>query len=408
MKNQSVIRLWASCGAALTLSFAAAASFGADNRFEPRLEIGGKYDSNIWLLPDSSAQSGSVSGGLLDASAVMSSTTQRARFSLTPRVHATHYTSDSDKNSTDLYLSAASNYQALRSNYAFGVDAAREGVTSSELVQPGDGTSLGTTNGGESGIIIGRNTVETLAAQGSGSWTVSERSLINAAAGYSHADYDHRFAAAQNDYSNVIGSLGWTYQFSQRIEITPSITASEFRPESGLGGARSIGAQVEMWRKQTQQLRAFLRLGANRSVIDSPTSPTGEITKTTPVLGAGVERALQRGQLFLQFTHMIDPNGSGFLLQRDDAYLRFTHNFSQRLSSVVGLRGVWATAVDKTVSYADRRYVTGSAGLEWRFRRNLSLLGQYGGANQHFSGGLESNSGNSVSLTLIYQANRAP
>jgi hypothetical protein len=296
----------------------------------------------------------------------------------------------------------------LRSNYAFSVDAAREGVSSSELAQPGDATPLGTTTGGESGIIVGRNTLETLAAQGSGSWTVSERSRLNAAAGYTRANYDHRFATAQNDYSNINGSLGWTYQFSQRIEITPSIIAAEFRPSSGIAGARSTGVQVEMWREQTQQLRAFLRLGAIRSVVDSPASPAGEITKTTPVLGAGIDRALQRGQLFLQVTHMIDPNGSGFLLLRDDAYLRFTHNFNQRLSSVVGVRGVWATAVDKTSNYADRRYVTGSAGLEWRFRRNLSLLGQYGGASQHFSGGRESAAANSFTLTLLYQANRAP
>ncbi len=382
-------------------------SIAAENSITPRVEIGANYDSNPWLLPDDQPASGSVAGAVADVSLQMQSNTPRSRSSLTPRVHATQYgSSDSDKESTDLYLSGSTSWRSQRSNYGLDTELSRQGVSSNEVTLAESDLPLGSTSGGESGLIYSKNTLKTGTGRGTGSWTLSQRSRVNLGVGYTSSTYDQTIAGAQNDYSSSDASLGLSFRTSERIEITPSVFGALFRPESGFTDADTYGARLEIWRETSQRSRAFLRLGVARSTIDSPARPSGETKVTEPEFGGGFERTLQRGALFAQYTHALDPNGSGSLLIRDDAYVRFTHNFSQRVSSIVTVRAVWASAADELSGYSDRTYVTGSAGIEWRLRRAWSVQLRYGGAQQDFDDGRDSASSHAVTLSTIWQPRR--
>jgi hypothetical protein len=379
----------------------------ADVRTTPRLELGGLYSSNLWLQPNDLPEADAVTGGLLDASLEMSTTTPLSRTVVTPRVHVTKFGSaDSNKESTDLYLTLDTSRHGQRGNYGANIDLAREGVSSNELVSPGSSDPLGSNSGGESGVIFGKNTLKSAAGRAYAAWRVSTRSQLNLSGGFARSVYDRTFTNAQDDYWNVDGALGWTFQATERVRVIPSVYWAEFRPENDISGAKSAGARLEVWREQSEKSRTFIRLGAARSRIDSAISTSGRVNRTNADLGIGFERRFERGRLNLQATRALDPNGSGYLLVRHDAFIQYTHQFTQRVEGVFAARAVWASAADNASGYADRTYLTGSASLEWRVKRDWSVHLRYGNARQEFDDARTTATASSVALKAVYQLRR--
>ncbi|MEQ1579208.1 MAG: hypothetical protein ABL964_01310 [Steroidobacteraceae bacterium] len=402
INRKSTIRQAGSVAATWLLSTTWA--FAADNTVDPKVEVGATYNSNLRLQP--SAIHDDVAGGYVDALAAFGTQTQRTQFTLTPRVRATKYTDNQDEETTDWFVNSVLAHRAERSRYGLEADFSNQDVVTTELLSP-TGGSLGTPGSGDGGIALSKNKASRIYASPSAAFTTGERSELQLSGVYSQIDYDRQVLGSQIDYSNAVGSLGWSLRTSQRLRVLAAADVTQFSPDNtGSEKSNTYGLRFETWHEQTERLSAYLRLGAIRSDVNSGSAAGRNTAQTTAIFGLGLARRLAVGQLLLQANRSVDANGTGQLLERTEAYLEWTHSLSPRTQFRLGTRAVWAAAIDNTAGYADQRYYVASAGLEWRLGRTISLTSRYDYTGQHISGAAEDPTSNAGYLGLVFEPHR--
>lgn len=393
-------------GIALGLSGAGlvfAPAFAADNTFAPSIETGGTYNSNLRLLP--SSLDNEVAGGYLDAELEFGSRTERTTFTFTPRLHATRYWQGSEENTTDWIVTSALSHRTLRSTYGVDIDASQQDVVNSELLAPGDG-SLGQPGSGDGGVAQIRNTVLDLSIAPHATIGVGERSSLLLGAGYSDISYDREVLGVQVDYTHATAMLGWSLRTSERFHWSLSGNSARFDPDNDGLATDTYGAQVELWREQTERLRSYFRIGAQRAKTDAPQGSTaGTQTHDDVILGLGLERRLATGHALLQLTHSMEPSGVGELLERSEGYIELGRQVTPKTLFSFGGRIVWTETVNADALYPDQRYFIVSARLDWRLRRTLSLAAQADYTNQAYDGSADRDS-TGARLGLVYAPNR--
>src|SRR5690606_6926974 len=102
----------------------------------------------------------------------------------------------------------------------------------------------------------------------------------------------------------------------------------------------------------------------------------------------------------------IGPTAAGFVISRDQIRMQWTRRLTPKLNGILSLRGLRDEAVDDTVIYARRLYANGSAGLEWRLTRPLSVAFTYDHTWQEFDDEPDDRRSHGAFLSFIYEPNR--
>lgn len=381
----------------------------ADYRLEPRIEVGGMYNDNYRLTPTAE---NSVKGALVDAAVRWRAVTPTSDFNLMPEVRSTYFPDDRDEDDTNGYLTLGFTHQGQK--WHFGLDGfySHENLQTSEQPQassPDEGGGLGGGVGVETGSVSTSNKRDLVRLAPAASFDLTQTSALEVALEYYMADYQHSNFASNTDFDSIAGDLGMSFRTSPTQRLLIAATGTRFNPDTPLSGtSTSYGVKGEWWTERTQIMQSYLRLGAERTKQDDPEVGEAPGASTNWILGAGIKAQYQITAIFADFTHGVRPNASGTLVTRDDLRVRVRREFTQKLGGYIGLLGARDKAAnDDLNNFRDRRYYTGSVGVDYRFTPSWAITGSYDYRRQKRE--LEgTGTSNQVIVSVVWQPPRRP
>ena len=400
----------AAAGAQLVLAAAAvgaSASALAANEWvlDPRVEVAAIYDDN-YRLTDQPGQEISVSGGSVDAELAMTSAGQRSQFGITPRISSSYFPNATTEDATDYYLSGIAEGRTQRVVSGIKASYADESVVNSELVAADfPGIDLGQTASGDTGRVSIRNRRALTIANPYLQYLWTERRTLSLSAQYTDTRYDN-VVFEQVGYKDYAATAGITWNVSQRDKFSLVALGDRYSPDNG-NTDTDTGGMVAEWRREYSQVAEwYVRAGAQHSTRDAfGTGP--KLSRTAFNGGAGAVWTFQATHLLVDLLRATAPSGAGYVVKRDEARLRLTHDFQPRFTGFASARGVHTSGLDQAViSVRDRKYVTANVGAEWHMNREYSLHGAYDYSWQKFGGEPNDAVSNGVSLSVIYEPRR--
>ena len=373
-RRRRLFFLACACGA---LMCAAYSTNAAEQRFDPRLEVDGLYNSNLRLVAP--PLDDEVTGGYVDALAIWSARTPLTDFTLTPRVRANQYSGNGESGTTNAYLLGTLVHKLRRGRLGLAFDISKQEVLTGELLAANGGNGLGTPGTGTTGLALNNNKALFTTVQPTGRFALGPRTELLIDTEFASVNYEKSNTSGQNDYTDLSGSLGLSFQATPRVRWVTNLTADRFKPQAGNQDANNLGANVELWREQSELLRAYIRLGALRTQFPGSSAPS----ETNAIGGLGVQRDLTTGQIFLQANRRVDGSGYGQVVVRDELNMRLGRKISERLLLSASAVAVWTAPVGSNSTLSKRRYYVASLGGEWRIRRTVSLVARLQYSSKH-------------------------
>ena len=385
-----------SCVSAALLLAAAGSASAANWEVAPLISGGYRYSDNYRLsLPEDEID---VSGAEADAQVTFRTVDPRTLFSVTPRVRATAFPSESDEDSTDYFLSSVISDTTPRRSIGAAFDFAREDVVRSELPEAGDdGGDLGDPDGGDSGRSLLRNERDLIVFVPFFNYDLSQRQRLELQARYLDADFDRDGAGELQDFSEVGASVGWRMRYSERSSFLVRGAVAQYDTTFETD---AVGADVEWGREFSPTSRMYVRLGARQ------TRPENGDDDTNLIAGIGGRWNSQRNVLFLDLTRSIEPISAGTVVERHQLRVRVDHDISQRVALTIAARGSHDEEIEGGGSYPTRKFASGEVGLEWRLQRYLALRTTYNRRWQDYADEPDSRNANGFLISLVYEPKR--
>lgn len=395
------------------------AASAADWKANPRIAVSAGHDDN-YLLSFDPAQQFSVESGRIEAGVDFVGRTPTGSYLIAPAITSSFLSNHSDLNATDGFLTLGGQHTGEKSVLNGRIDLSRQQLLRDALPDSDIGSNLGNPLSGQ---VLGRTlkaTQDLVRVTPSGQWQLTQRTRFTADVQYLDANYDRRAEAFYTDFRNIQGSAGLAFETSQRGVLTARLLAGNFDPAVG-PSANTYGGQLEFSRQLTEISRYYVRAGVDHVTVDSTPAVAGQPARASQTLtrasgGAGIDWQYQVTTLFLDYTRRVDPNPSGHSVAQDQLRARIERRVSPGLALFASGRAIRNLELGGyipgvTTPPQERRYLTASAGLEWRYRREWSLLGAYiySWQKQSFVGSAVdpfSADSNAVRLTLVWEPNR--
>jgi len=385
--------------------FAGAAQVAAaDWQFNPDVEVGAMSDSNLRL--SETGNDVSVAGAFATARLEMLALTPLASFSFTPRAEATWFPDDADRDED--YVNGGAGLLWTRRGRTvssrFQADFDRSvSITGNRASVPGEDGELGNPDDvGDSGALD-HNRVETISLREALGFQLSERHALEASLGFSSRDFEEQAIDDDVSYVAWVGSLAWRAQVNERASLALRGRALLYDPELVPVETQTLGAEGEWSYRVSERLDSYVRLGVSRSSYDAEIGPEPG-NRTALVGGVGGSWQLRVSRVFLDLTRSIDPNSSGYSVERTQLRFRLDRDFSERVRGSLAARLI---SDDGPAGFNERRYGLGSVGVEWRVTRVWSLIGRFDHTRQDYDLTPGSASSNAIRLSVNYQPRRA-
>lgn len=394
--------------AAASLIAASPESAAASWDWSPRIEVAGMANDNYRLQREDAGEV-EVAGALIDVAVELRSATPRTELILVPRARSTWFPSGEgqDEDSNDQFLRAGVVHRTPRGTIDLLGEAAREAVVRSELPDAlVEDPVLGAPEGVDAGIVTTRNRRELLRLNPRYGFQWTPRTRLELEASWIDVGFARR-SAAYVGFNELRGIAGVAFGVSPQSTLRVSASASQYEPDVGARESTTYGLQAEWSQRFSPVAELLLRAGAERTDLDRPLgSALDGSTETTWLAGIGLRWRLQVTDFFVDATRRVNPSSSGFLIERNELRLRASRRFTPRTIGLVALRGIDSAAVDPAATYRDRRYATGSVGLEWRVRRAWSVRATYDYTWQEFAGDSDDAASNAARLGFVYEPRR--
>jgi hypothetical protein len=379
---------------AVALALTSATASAAEWEFNPTVEAGYLYDNNYRLATSGSETT--VEGPLLDAQLELRSLSQKSEFTLTPRVRATYFPSESDLDAVDYFANLSWLHHGQRVETQLHGEFSDQDVVTSEQPSVDAGGGLGQPDIGDSGIVLVENRRTRASLRPSMSFDVSQKRELQFEAGYTDVSFDEQVSAAQVDYNVTDVVAGLVSRLTEQSSLITRLRGARYDIDT-LEVTDGYGADVEWNTHDAAETQKYLRLGAEHVELQNGDS------KVAWVAGVGMSMLLGRNELFTDLSRNVGPSSVGAVVTRDQLRVRFTRAMTPRLSFLAGVRGTHDDTVDSSLGLGARTYATGDLGLQWRWQEEYSLRVAYDYTWQKFrtAGAHAASSGALVSI--LYQ-----
>lgn len=386
----------------MLVAVAAMPAMAADWQVNPEVEVGAMSDSNLRL--SESGDDISVTGGFAAARLEFLARTPLASFSLTPRAEATWFPDDGDQDYVNggVGLLWLRNGRTVTSRFQADFDRSVS-ITGNRASIPGEDGELGNPDDtGDSGTLD-HNRVNTLSLREALRFQLSPRHALEAGLGFSSRDFEEQSIDDDVSYTAWTGDLAWRTQVNERSSLALRGRVLLFDPELIPLETRALGAEGEWGYQLSERLQSYVRVGVTRSSYDSDTGVEPD-DRTALVGGVGGSWQLRVSRLFIDLTRSVDPNSSGYSVERSQLRLRLDRDFSERLRGSLAARLI---DDEGPAGYNERRHGVASIGLEWRMSPVWSLAGSYDHTWQNYQLTPGSATSDAFRVSLSYQPRRA-
>jgi hypothetical protein len=391
-------------------------SVGADWHLNPRVVLSGSYDDNF-RLDDIAADKIKVAGGTIVAGAQLVTDDPTTHFEITPRVRSTLYPGNSEEQGTDYFVDTKFTEHWEKARFSITGDFWRQLVLKTFLpttdVTGGLGKPTGDT---DIGVLTQRNRQDFILLAPEGSYDLGPRLKLEVQSQYIDVKYAEQIAGQRQDFKDFQGGLGLATALTPTSTVTVRGVASEFKPDVG-SKANTYGLQGEWTVRQTEVQQAYVRVGVDHTNFDAPEGSFGPAPAPTPTAaapgsansfsgGIGIDRKFRTSELFADLLRSVAPNSGGGVVAQDELRLRLEHQIGPRSAAFIGLRGIKESALGSNTSFTNDRYVTGSAGFEWRLTRQFSVTSQYIYTSRTTEGFIATAKSNAIAVSLVYDPHR--
>jgi hypothetical protein len=382
----------------------------------PRVVLSGIYDDNF-RLDSIPADKIRVSGGAMVASTQFLFEDPKTHFEITPKIHATVFPGNSEFQGNDEFIDSVFSERWEKARFSVNADFWRQLVLMSFLpntdLTAGLGKSIGVT---DIGAITERNRQDFILVSPTGSYDLTPRLRLEAQTQFLDIKYTDQITGVRQNFTNYGGGLGVSTQVTPVSTLSVRGNASQFKPDLGTK-SETYGLQAQWTLRQTAVQQAYARVGIDHTQFDQPQAgtpaaigPAGSSNSFSG--GLGISRKFQTTDLFADLMRSVSPQASGVVVAQDELRLRLEHQFSARSAGFIGVRGIKDTALQSnsapqsSTAYTNERYVTASAGFEWRLLREFSVTSQYTYTSLKTDLFTSTANSNAIGISLIYEPHR--
>ena len=406
MRDHVISRLSCSVSIGMLLGGFALTASATDWQFNPKIEAGVQANDNYRLLPPGFEDK--VYGVFTNAAFEFRYLDPINDFNITPAVYANYLPGTTADDTTD--PSVTLNWLRTGQTYKGGLYAQyirQSVVDANQTTVSTIGNQLGNPVAGDSGYISVYTKRQLEEVSPTFTIDLTQRRHLAITADYQNVTYDPVIIGFNDSYSTENASIGLVQDFTARSSATLRARIEQFNPDGDLQSVRSYGLEGQWDYHLSQISQAYVRVGAQRSFFEDVTGLPHVVPSTGVVAGAGVNWTFQITQLFVDFTRTVEPNSTGYTVNRDQFRLTLNRSLSPTLTAVAAARYVHDAATASTAVFATRDYGLASLGMKWRFRRAWTLNGEYDFTAQHYASvpPVHEHS-NAILLSVIYEPNR--
>jgi hypothetical protein len=426
---------------ATVLSVLAGDAIAAEWQFNPQVELGALSNDNYRMnLP---GESQAVNGLETDVQAQLRAVTDVTDFRFTPELRATYFPDNHFEDETDPYLNINWNYNGQRlktslamnySDVSIVLPTAGIGENPGQVgtVGGGPGTGvggLGNPTTGDSGYIDIENRQQTINIMPTLDFEFAPHRHFQVTANYGDVKFDQNVEGSFVGFKSEGGTVGLSQDLTQRDALTLRAIIGYTQPASTFGGTlgdtSSYGGVAEWTRHFSEIAQAYVRIGDevthfDPTIVAATQSQTGVVAaaqtqnatiipahnQNTWVAAGGFVWTYPISQIFLDLDRSVDPNTSGYVVTRDQLRLLATHDFTARLSGLLGVAALEDTSTGSGTGFAERKYATANVGVQWRYSRAWTLKGSYTYTWQRYQGYPTIEDSNAFIVAVVYQPYR--
>lgn len=395
-----------------TVAMAPMGAHALDLSWQPQLRVGMRATDNVlWAPANQEAAVGFDNGGGM----VVKAETRDWRSMVTPSFNFRRFAIGENLDADEYGVRSQHQWVATdRIQLGANLDFVRESTNSTEV-----------TDAGAQNQIANR---ETITAQPTVTYLLSERTSLNAAYVYQDVSFDRSANGQLVNFTFEQFSLGGTHLLTDKIRVFANAFASEFETPDLGGRTRTYGGQGGAGYQFTQDLSVEGAVGyvksdiefENRFLAIDPGPPPRivlvtqqeEVSTTGPIASASVQKSFENVRTRLDYARRVSPSIRGSQQLEDDIMLSAEHDISSLWR--VGVRGGYnmrtAEAQDVAPVFSrqfaddlnrDQALLTGW--LSYRFTNELSARAEYRFSRNSFSNELlETVYTNSLFFTLNY------
>jgi hypothetical protein len=406
MSVRSPVKAMGSAAVAGLLGIAMLPASGADWQFNPKIEVGAEANDNYRLFP--SGFEDRVYGVFTNAAFQIRYLGPTDDFSITPAVYGLYLPDSTDNDTANPSVNL--NWKHTGQTYTAGVfgQYLDQSIVQGNLTTAASiGNQLGNPVPGDSGYITFHDREKLGEVTPTLTADLTQRWHLNVTADYSKVTYDPVIPGFNVGYSSEVATVGLVRDMTQRTTLTLRGIVGQNDPEGDFPLTRNYGVEGEWGYHVSQVSQAYVRIGALRSAFEQVAGAAPNPDTTGIVAGAGMNWVFQVTQVFLDLTRTVEPNATGYTVDRDQLRLSLARDYSPTTTAELGARVARDTPTEATVLFAARSYAVGYLGFKWRFRRAWTLSGEYDYTYQHYADTPPvTESSNAVLLSVIYEPNR--
>jgi hypothetical protein len=226
----------------------------------------------------------------------------------------------------------------------------------------------------------------------------TERSVIGARAGYDRTDYARDPLRLLVDYQYPSMSVYAQTGSTERSLWTLTARGGALQGGAGVSKARDFAVSVGFQSALSEDSRIEAAVGPSRLDPQSGKSINGVVFSVAYTL------AFERNRLRAEALRERRPNGGGSLSERTEISTSIVHDFAERLSGEVTLRGIRNDdRYGRLLNFSQRRnYARGEAHLSWRLTERWQTDLAYAHSRQRYPGPDLDASAHQINLSAVW------
>ncbi len=350
----------------------------------------------------------SSSRSVVDARLRATADGQRGSFRIEPRVRADIYSdaTDSDLDAEDLFLRSNAEYRWTNAAVGFAADLRRESILRSEIQDaiPDDPDAIdlpGTEPGSleQFNETRGRTIVAPYAR-----FTLSPRSSLLVETYLTDVTYSGPPVPSRTEFNALDVSLGIIRRVDDRNRVTARVFTSNYEADLTVNSTDTVGVEGEYQRQLSDLWTMTLSAGVQRSDFVF-TDGNGEIVDNAsaqPNLGLRFRRRGERTLVNFSLTRDLEPNASGFVVERDQLRFFVSRRFTQRFGGQFGARFYNTTSLSDVDVSGDRDDSRLEVRFEWAVTQRWYVVTGFNYLTREFQGQPKADS-NEIFLGINYR-----
>ena len=375
--------------------------------FVPDVDLAASRVDNPRLDPDDTSEDAS-NRLVLDGKVRAQNYGERGYIYLEPRIRADIYRDDedSDLDGDDLFLRAAGQYRWEAALLGFRVNANQMSILRSEIVDalPDDLEEEDPIDV-ETGELVSFDEDRTrITTNAFTEFRLSERSSFRFSGRITTVDYSGPPISNRSDFDSNEISAGLVRRVDERTRVTARVFTQGYEADLNANSTDSVGVEGQFTRPLSETWTFTLTAGVQRNEFSFVEGTTVvDNADTNPTYGLAFRNRAERTAWNIDLLRRVNPNGSGFVVVRDEFRVFVDRDLTPRLSGRVGLRYFETGTVGDVRQGSDREDIRLESRLEWAITPRFLLNGGINYTSREFLNTGSDSDSNEIYVGVTYR-----